>query len=304
MQPPCVSGDSESSVTGTASLPANREQLRLCFLRRRDGSRGKRKLARPPSPTAESEECSGWGGTSQIPGRKIWRSMEIAPASPRQARKEGADSSVELAGTLASHRRIHGGAAHGGADVGDRDRSALQCLRGLRPTILSRAARWRSASPSVPAPKPHTPKSLRWRARDWSTRLVVMKLCPNPICPHRLRRGAPAEFLDRATVCNDCGIALVDERAFGTSETAQAVSAWHGERERLAASDTKADTSAPRRLDIVTGVALIALSAVLLVGSYMAAVSMGGGSYVIAVGPFIYGMFRLVRGLDAKKTPS
>lgn len=131
-----------------------------------------------------------------------------------------------------------------------------------------------------------------------------MKLCPNPVCPHRLRRGAPAEFLDRATLCTDCGIALVDESALGTAATAQAVSAWHDERERLAASDAKANTSAPGRLDIVTGVALIALSAVLLMGSYMAAVSMGGGKYVIAVGPFIYGILRLVRGLDAKKTPN
>lgn len=131
---------------------------------------------------------------------------------------------------------------------------------------------------------------------------VTMKYCPNPACSYLRRhpgRG-PAEFLDRATVCNDCGIALVDRGALGSEDTARAVSSWHAERSDRA--ETSAPSSGnPGRLDVATGLSLIALSIALLVGSYVTAISMGGGSYFVAFGPFIYGMIRLTRGMDAQK---
>ena len=129
-----------------------------------------------------------------------------------------------------------------------------------------------------------------------------MKYCPNPVCPYQLRRGGAAEFLDRATVCSDCGIELVDKDALTTEETAQAVAAWHGAREEAAESPAAKDGAAQRRLDITTGVVLIGLSVVLLVGSYMVATSMGGGRFFIAFGPFVYGVVRLGRGLDGKSS--
>ena len=35
-----------------------------------------------------------------------------------------------------------------------------------------------------------------------------MLFCPNPECPHRLKTGNPAEFIDEVTLCSDCGTAL------------------------------------------------------------------------------------------------
>ena len=60
--------------------------------------------------------------------------------------------------------------------------------------------------------------------------------------------------------------------------------------------------STPGRLDITTGAVLIGLSVTLLVASYMTAIAAGGGRFFIAAGPFVDGISRLMRGLDARKT--
>lgn len=105
--------------------------------------------------------------------------------------------------------------------------------------------------------------------------------------------------MDRATVCNDCGIPLVENDALGTPETQRAVASWHANETRAAAKTR--DEASSGSIDIVTGWVLIGLSIVLLAGSYAVAASMGGGRYFIAVGPFVYGIFRLSRGWDAQR---
>ncbi len=129
-----------------------------------------------------------------------------------------------------------------------------------------------------------------------------MKYCPNPVCPHVRRFRQPAEFTDRGTVCNDCSMPLVGEAALGTPETASVVASWRAQRDEAAAAveEAKPGGGAPGRLDVSTGAVLIGLSVVLLVGSYITAISMGGGRFFIAAGPFVYGVIRLMRGLDAR----
>lgn len=128
-----------------------------------------------------------------------------------------------------------------------------------------------------------------------------MKLCPNPRCPYRVRRGYPAEFLDHADECNDCTMPLVDEKAFGSAEARRAVAEWNAERAtaEVAAPPSPEDA---RRVDVITGVALIALSVVGVAASYWVAVARGGGAYFIAIAPFVYGFVRLARGLGPPKT--
>lgn len=120
-----------------------------------------------------------------------------------------------------------------------------------------------------------------------------MKLCPNPACPHRLRRGYPAEFLDRAESCSDCTMRLVDEREFGSTATQREVAEWHETREKAVAEQTTSEGS--RNLDVITGAALIGLSILLFLGSSLVATSVGGTGYVVAIGPLIYGFMRLAR---------
>ena len=115
-----------------------------------------------------------------------------------------------------------------------------------------------------------------------------------------MRRPNPAEFLDDATACNDCGSALVGETELGSETATRAASAWRDAREVAEAPTSTADSSAQHRLDGATGLVLIGLSVVLLVGSYTIATSMEGGKYFISIGPFLYGVVRLGRGLSSR----
>ncbi len=136
-----------------------------------------------------------------------------------------------------------------------------------------------------------------------------MKYCPNPDCLYARRYKGPAEFLDHATACNDCGAPLVDPDALGTAETARALSAWKEARDGSAGSAhpyrggsvTRRTAGSSARIDVATGVALIGLSVVLLIGSHWSALSMGEGHYVVPFGPFLYGIFRLRRGVMNRK---
>jgi hypothetical protein len=93
---------------------------------------------------------------------------------------------------------------------------------------------------------------------------------------------------------------LVDERAFGSVETTRAVSDWHEARERAVAT-TAPNADGSRRLDLVTGSVLIALSVLLFVGSLWAGAAMGRGAYFIAIGPLFYGIVRLTRAGGSSK---
>jgi hypothetical protein len=120
-----------------------------------------------------------------------------------------------------------------------------------------------------------------------------------------LRGRGPAEFLDRATVCNDCGMDLVVEDALATEETKRKVISFYEAQARAidaaASGDAAADVAAPGRLDLLTGIALLALGVLIFFGLPFFTDSMGGTRVGIAIGPMIYGMMRLVRGLDARK---
>ena len=131
-----------------------------------------------------------------------------------------------------------------------------------------------------------------------------MRYCPNPSCRTRIRGGRPAEFLDHVTVCNDCGIALVAAEALGTAESLRAVAneKASAERDRLADPAESPLQSVPTaRVEVMTGIALIALSVVLAGTSFLMAYSAGGGTYFLAIGPFIYGIVRVTRGVGMQK---
>lgn len=129
-----------------------------------------------------------------------------------------------------------------------------------------------------------------------------MKLCPNPACPFRVRHGQPAEYLDRGEVCSDCTMPLVDERAFGSRETSEAVAAWHEERAAAAAQiHGSASPEDAARFDVRMGGGLIALGVVASIASALASSSVGGSTYFVCLGPLAYGVVRLQRGLAARR---
>lgn len=124
-----------------------------------------------------------------------------------------------------------------------------------------------------------------------------MKLCPNPDCPHRMKRGLPAEYLDRATDCSDCSCPLVDAGAYGTPTTERVVDEWHAARDDAAGATNPEGSTG--RTNILTGVALIGLSVALFLASALA--REGGGGGIVAIGPFVYGCIRLSRGADERR---
>lgn len=99
-------------------------------------------------------------------------------------------------------------------------------------------------------------------------------------------------------------MSLVQQSALGSEETAQAVASWRAEQAQRATSMAEQPGRAVASngtVDITTGIALIALSVALLVGSFLAALSIGGGKYFISVGPLVYGIIRVNRGLQARQ---
>lgn len=98
-------------------------------------------------------------------------------------------------------------------------------------------------------------------------------------------------------------MALVEASALGTEESLRAVANAHARvrEESQAAPAPMPSQASSIRLDITTGLALITLSVVFAVGSWLMAVSAGGGKYFIWIAPFIYGLVRLTRGLDMQK---
>ena len=119
-----------------------------------------------------------------------------------------------------------------------------------------------------------------------------MKLCPNPACPHVVRRRYPSEYLDHAVECSDCAMPLVDAAAYGTAETQRAVTEWHETREKNAA--IVPTSGGTRRLDVATGSLLVVLGVIVIAAGHFS---------LLAVGALAYGGLRLARGLTSKKAP-
>jgi hypothetical protein len=121
-----------------------------------------------------------------------------------------------------------------------------------------------------------------------------VKYCPNLACPHRGRVKAPAEFVDRVSVCSDCGTPLVGSE----QEAIEGLQPVVGGPYRGVARPVEA---APRRFgargsDTVVGAAFLGGGLLLTLFTYATASGGGGGHYVVAWGPMIYGIYRLVRG--------
>jgi hypothetical protein len=95
-------------------------------------------------------------------------------------------------------------------------------------------------------------------------------------------------------VCTECGTPLVGE---GDVPAAEA------EKNTTVATEGRAETGddeSERRINIGTGVVLIALSILLTMATCAASTSSGGGP-MLALGPFIYGLYRLGKALKARE---
>ena len=115
----------------------------------------------------------------------------------------------------------------------------------------------------------------------------------------------PAEFLDHATACNDCGMALVAREALAAPETAQAVHAFLGAQVAVAMAEAEAarDPAAIERaasLDIRVGVWVL-LSCV--VGFVLLNVMLAPTGFNLApTGLCAYAVIRIGRGLEARRS--
>lgn len=119
-----------------------------------------------------------------------------------------------------------------------------------------------------------------------------MRYCPSLTCPHRLRTGAPAELFDHVPRCSDCGARLVaseDDAVAGRPAVSRDPYRWGARREDAAA------VSLRRPGDNAQGVALVLGGLVLSALTYAFA-SRAHGTWMVAWGPVLYGVFLLVRG--------
>jgi hypothetical protein len=127
-----------------------------------------------------------------------------------------------------------------------------------------------------------------------------MKYCPNPACPHRQRSAGPAEFVDTASVCNDCGIVLVTPEALGADETRAAVEAFHAKvRDRIEArvddGTAPIEDAAPGRIDfIMAGVYFLAAGGIVYLNGGLGRIA----GVVLAI---FFGVRRILRGLEARR---
>ena len=134
----------------------------------------------------------------------------------------------------------------------------------------------------------------------------MVRYCPNPSCPHRRqdvwlglwwrasRRRSAAEFLDHVAVCNECGTQLVGEDGVRAAEP---------EKNALATEDhaETGDDSSEARINVGTGLVLIGLSILLAMSTCAGSASAGGGHIMLPLGPSVYGLYRLSKGLNAMK---
>ncbi|WP_437679142.1 hypothetical protein [Sorangium sp. So ce131] len=124
-----------------------------------------------------------------------------------------------------------------------------------------------------------------------------MKYCPYRACPHRQRVGAPAEFMEHVSTCSDCKTPLVDSEREAIEGIASASGdPYRGSAERTEAASGRRER--PGRSDLAIGAALLLVGLWLTGFTYMYRPSQG--TYIVALGPMIYGAIRLFRGLRAR----
>jgi hypothetical protein len=130
-----------------------------------------------------------------------------------------------------------------------------------------------------------------------------MRYCPNVACVHRKSCRYPAEFVDTVTTCSDCGTDLVDDRRVAVVGTTPVVTYEpRGYREpAVRPTDDDADARArAARLDVATGIGLIALGVLVPLATVATAYANGGGPWLLSIWPFAFGVHRLSRGMSAK----
>jgi hypothetical protein len=130
-----------------------------------------------------------------------------------------------------------------------------------------------------------------------------MRYCPNVACAHRKSCRYPAEFVDKVTTCSDCGTHLVDDRRVAVDGvTPEPTYEPRGYREpAVRPTEDDADARArAARLDVATGIGLIALGVLLPLTTSATAFADGGGPWLVSIWPFVFGAHRLSRGMNAR----
>ena len=125
-----------------------------------------------------------------------------------------------------------------------------------------------------------------------------MKYCPNPFCPHRMQVGGQAEFRDDILVCSDCRVALVAEaEAFLTRDQVRELS----QQAEADTGETVEELLERRsRMDVATGAFCVLAGVAITAATYVMALP--GGVYMVAWGPMVFGIMRLMRGRE--RSPS
>ena len=100
-------------------------------------------------------------------------------------------------------------------------------------------------------------------------------------------------------MCTDCGTYLVDDLAVAQAGT-DPVPETAGYRDP-AFRPPEEDIQARAQTDVTTGMALIGLSVAIPVISYVISFATGGGTYIVSIAPLLYGLYRLNRGLSARR---
>jgi hypothetical protein len=111
---------------------------------------------------------------------------------------------------------------------------------------------------------------------------------------------SPAEFLDHVTICSDCGTELVEESELALAEAALARGRRPGQGPyrdpaprplgKLSAKDRARRSKRVGAIWLFTGL-LLSASTYTLAGP--------GQRYFVAVGPILYGLWRLIDGFSA-----
>ena len=117
-----------------------------------------------------------------------------------------------------------------------------------------------------------------------------MKYCPNANCRHLATSGSQAEYLERVAVCADCGAALVAE----PGALVQLPPTQHDSTESEETTEELADRQA--RLDVQSGVFAVLAGIAITIGTMFFPTNRG--TSLVALGPILYGVVRLARGLD------
>jgi hypothetical protein len=133
----------------------------------------------------------------------------------------------------------------------------------------------------------------RWSREGEVCIVGGLKYCPSLSCPHRQRLGAPAEFLDRVSACSDCHAPLVTSEA----DAITGLDPVEGGPYRAARRSAVAPRSplVPRASDTSVGLAFLLGGLGLTVLTFTLS-SFSGGGYIVAWGPMLYGLYRLMRG--------